>query len=121
MKKYDIIQDTIRYYEKIGLQPPVLRTKSGIRNFNEQSCKWLEFIKCMRSSGMPIELLIKYMNLFKKGKETIIARKNLLLEQRKILEEKQKDIKSTIKRLDYKIHLYDEIEAGIRKDFMEEP
>ncbi len=65
-EKYDIIQDTIRYYEKIGLQPPVLRTKSGIRNFNEQSCKWLEFIKCMRSSGMPIELLIKYMNLFKK-------------------------------------------------------
>ncbi len=66
-EKYDIIQDTIRYYEKIGLQPPVSRTKSGIRNFNEQSCKWLEFIKCMRSSGMPIELLIKYMNLFKKG------------------------------------------------------
>lgn len=53
-EKYDIIQDTIRYYEKIGLQPPVPRTKSGIRNFNEQSCKWLEFIKCMRSSGMPI-------------------------------------------------------------------
>ncbi len=120
-EKYDITQDTIRYYEKIGLLPPVPRTKSGIRNFNEQSCKWLEFIKCMRSSGMPIESLIKYMNLFKKGKETIIARKNLLLEQRKILEEKQKDIKSTIKRLDYKIHLYDEIEAGIRKDFMEEP
>lgn len=66
-EKYDITQDTIRYYEKIGLQPPVSRTKSGIRNFNEQSCKWLEFIKCMRSSGMPIELLIKYMNLFKKG------------------------------------------------------
>lgn len=66
-EKYDITQDTIRYYEKIGLQPPVPRTKSEIRNFNEQSCKWLEFIKCMRSSGMPIELLIKYMNLFKKG------------------------------------------------------
>lgn len=66
-EKYDITQDTIRYYEKIGLQPPIPRTKSGIRNFNEQSCKWLEFIKCMRSSGMPIELLIKYMNLFKKG------------------------------------------------------
>lgn len=66
-EKYDITQDTIRYYEKIGLLPPVSRTKSGIRNFNKQSCKWLEFIKCMRSSGMPIESLIKYMNLFKKG------------------------------------------------------
>lgn len=40
-EKYDITQDTIRYYEKIGLLPPVPRTKSGIRNFNEQSCKWL--------------------------------------------------------------------------------
>ena len=37
-----------------------------------------------------------------------------------IIEEKKKEIENTIKRLDYKIELYKEIEMGKRKDFMEE-
>ncbi len=119
-KKYDITQDTLRYYERIGLLPEVPRTKSGIRDFDEESCKWVEFIKCMRSVGMTIETLLDYMTLFKKGKETVSERKNLLIEQRKVLEEKKKEIENTIKRLDYKIELYKEIEMGKRKDFMEE-
>lgn len=119
-EKYDISEDTLRYYERIGLLPKVPRTKSGIRNFDDNSCKWIEFIKCMRSAGMRIEALIEYMNLFKEGKKTVTARKNLLLEQREILEEKRKNITTTIERLDYKIGLYNEIEAGKRKDFMED-
>ena len=119
-KKYDISEDTLRYYERIGLLPKVTRKKSGIRDFDDNSCKWIEFIKCMRSAGMRIEALIEYMNLFQEGKKTVTARKNLLLEQREILEEKRKDITKTIERLDYKISLYNEIEVGKRKDFMED-
>lgn len=73
-KKYNLTQDTLRYYEKIGLLPEVPRTKSGIRNFDEKSCKWIEFIKCMRSAGMPVEVLITYMDLFKQGKNTVPKR-----------------------------------------------
>lgn len=120
-KKYNLTQDTIRYYERIGLIPEIPRNKSGIRNFDEQSCKWIEFIKCMRSAGMPIEALIEYMTLFKQGKKTVTARKQLLIDQRAVLLKKQEEIKKTIERLDYKIELYNEIEAGKRKDFMEEP
>ena len=120
-KKYDLTQDTIRYYERIGLLPKIPRTKSWIRDFDEQSCKWVEFIKCMRSTGMPIEALIEYMTLFRQGKKTVGARKQLLMEQREVLLGKQKEIKNTLDRLDYKIKLYNEIEEGKRKDFMEEP
>lgn len=84
-KRYNLTQDTIRYYERIGLIPKVPRTKSGIRNFDNNVCRWLEFIKCMRASGMSIESLIEYVNLFNKGKETVNARKNLLIEQREKL------------------------------------
>ena len=119
-KKYNLTQDTIRYYERIGLLPEIPRTKSGIRDFDEKSCKWIEFIKCMRAAGMPIEALIEYMNLFKQGKKTIVARKQLLIEQRDVLLKKQEEIKNTIERLDYKIQLYTEIEEGKRKDFTEE-
>ena len=120
-KKYEITPDTIRYYERIGLLPEIPRTKSGIRDFDEESCRWIEFIKCMRSAGMPIEALIEYITLFKQGKKTVTARKQLLIEQREILLEKQNEIKKTLERLDYKIKLYNEIEEGKRKDFMEEP
>lgn len=120
-KKYDITPDTLRYYERIGLIPPVPRNKSGIRDYDESSCRWVEFIKCMRNAGMEIEALIEYVTLYKEGKNTALARKNLLIEQKEKFENKLEDITSTIDRLNYKIKLYDEITNGKRKGFMEEP
>ena len=119
-KKYNVTPDTIRYYEKIGLLPTITRTKNGIRNFDEQSCRWLEFIKCMRSAGMEIEILMQYISLYRKGKSTVNERKKLLEGQREKLLEKQKNINQTIERLNYKIELYEEITSGKRKDFTEE-
>ena len=63
-KKYDLTPDTIRYYEKEGLIPKVPRTQNGIRDFDEEACGWIEFIKCMRSAGMEIEILKRYVELF---------------------------------------------------------
>ena len=119
-KKYNLTQDTIRYYEKIGLLPKIPRSKNGIRNFDEQSCRWIEFIKCMRNAGMEIEILIKYVSLFREGRDTVSERKELLKEQKEKLLIKQKRINDTLERLNYKIKLYDEIESGKRKDFTEE-
>lgn len=119
-KKYDISADTLRYYERIGLIKNVPRNKNGIRNYDDESCKRIEFIKCMRSAGVEIEILIEYMNLFESGKETALARRNLLVEQREKLQEKLDNINSTIDRLDYKINIYDEILSGKRKDFTED-
>ena len=81
-KKYDISADTIRYYEKIGLIPPINRNKNGIRNFTEEDCKWIEFAKCMRNAGLSIDALSQYLVLFQKGNDTIKERKQLLIEQR---------------------------------------
>lgn len=119
-KKYDLTPDTIRYYEKEGLIPRVPRNKSGIRDFDESSCRWIEFIKCMRNAGLSIEVLSKYVKLMEKGPETAKERKKLLEDQREILLKRQKDINDTIDRINYKIEIYDEIVKGKRKDFMQE-
>lgn len=119
-KKYDLTPDTLRYYERIGLLSSVPRAQNGIRNYDDKTCKRIEFIKCMRSAGVEIEILIEYMSLFEKGKSTVTARKNLLEEQRERLLERQKSINETIERLNYKINLYEDIEDGKRKDFTEE-
>lgn len=107
-KKYGLSADTLRYYERIGLIPTVNRNKSGIRNYMEEDCRWVEFIKCMRSAGLPIEVLIDYVALFQQGDKTIEARKELLIDQRKQLTEKMEDMKKTIERLDYKIERYEQ-------------
>jgi DNA-binding transcriptional MerR regulator len=107
-EKLGVSQDTLRYYERIGLLPRVNRNKSGIRDYSEEDCKWIEFIKCMRSAGLPIEVLIEYVRLFQQGDETIQARKELLIEQRKQLLKRMEDMQKTLERLDYKIASYEQ-------------
>ena len=107
-KMFNLSQDTLRYYERIGLIPHVNRNKSGIREYSEEDCRWVEFIKCMRNAGLPIEALIEYVDLFQRGDETMEARKKLLIEQRKLLMERMEDMKKTLGRLDYKITRYED-------------
>ncbi|WP_315109422.1 MerR family transcriptional regulator [Clostridium intestinale] len=107
-RMFDITQDTIRYYERIGLLPSVNRKKNGIRDFTEEDCKWVEFIKCMRSAGLPIEALIEYVRLFGQGDETVEARKELLIEQRDLLKLKMEEMQRTVERLSGKIERYDQ-------------
>ncbi|MBP2635367.1 MAG: transcriptional regulator, MerR family [Firmicutes bacterium] len=106
--KFDLPQDTLRYYERIGLIPRVNRNKSGIRDYKEEDCRWVEFIKCMRGAGLPIEVLIEYVGLFQQGEETAATRKELLIEQRRQLIIRMEDMKKTLERLDYKIARYEQ-------------
>lgn len=119
-EKYDLTADTLRYYEKIGLIANVPRTKNGIRNYDDKTCRQIEYIKCMRKAGVEIESLIEYIKLLNEGKHTAVKRKKLLEVQKEKLIEKQKNISETIERLNYKLHIYDDIISGNRKDFMEE-
>ena len=105
---YGLSVDTLRYYERIGLIPTVNRSKSGIRDYSEDDCRWVEFAKCMRSAGLPIEALIEYVSLFLQGDETRETRKQILIEQRKQLAERVEEMQKTLERLDYKIERYDE-------------
>lgn len=119
-KKYDITPDTLRYYERIGLITDVPRAKNGIRDYDEKSCKRIEFIKCMRNAGVEIETLSKYISLIETGKSTVDERKKLLEEQREKFLVKQKTINETLDRLNHKIQIYEEISSGKRKDFTED-
>ena len=107
-EKFNISQDTLRYYERVGMIPPVTRTSGGIRDYQESDLGWVELAICMRSAGLPVEALIEYVKLTQEGDKTIEARLQLLSEQRESLIEQQKKINDTLKRLDYKIGRYEE-------------
>lgn len=111
-KMFGLSADTLRYYEKVGLIPRVHRSESGIRDYQDEDLRWVEFAKCMRGAGLPVEVLIEYMALYQKGPETEAARKELLIEQRSLLKARIEEMQNTLKRLDGKIARYDENEEG---------
>jgi DNA-binding transcriptional MerR regulator len=106
-EQYGISSDTLRYYERIGLIPPVNRTEIGIRDYGEIDLRRVEFIKCMRIAGLPIEVLIEYVGLVQQGDQTIEARKEILKEQRNQLAARMKEMQETLDLLDYKIEVYE--------------
>ena len=112
-RRYDLSQDTLRYYERIGMIPPVNRTTGGIRDYTEQDCAWVELAKCIRAAGLPVEVMIEYLKLTRRGNQTIAARRELLLEQRERLVSQRSAIETTLERLDYKIGRYEKaMETG---------
>lgn len=108
-RRYDLSQDTLRYYERVGAIPPVGRNASGLRDYTEADCGWVELAKCMRGAGLPMEALVEYVRLAQLGEGTVAARRQILVEQRRRLEAQMDVIRDTMSRLDYKIAHYDGI------------
>ena len=107
-RKYDISADTLRYYERIGLIPPVPRTRGGLRDYGEESCGWIQLMKCMRAAGVQIEALIEYVDLFQRGDATLDARKALLVEQRDQLVSRMAEMQASLDLLNQKIDRYEQ-------------
>ena len=103
----DISTDTLRYYERIGLLPLVNRSESGIRNYSDLDVRRVEFIKCMRAAGLPVEVLIRYYQLVQQGDETMDDRKAILVEQRAQIAARMDEMQKTLDLLNYKISVYE--------------
>ena len=111
VEEYGLSADTLRYYERIGLLRPVRRNASGVRDYGEEDCARISFVKCMRGANVSIEALIEYMQLFDEGDSTLEARRQILIEQRDAARERLELIQEGLDRLDYKIAHYDELIA----------
>ena len=103
----DISADTLRYYERVGLLPPVNRSESGIRDYSDLDVRRVEFIKCMRTAGLPVEVLIEYYRLVQQGDGTMEDRKAILVEHRAEIKARMAELQKTLDLLDYKISFYE--------------
>lgn len=112
-EKYGLTQDALRYYERVGLIPPVKRKPSGLRDYDAYSCGWIEFAHCMRKAGIPVEVLVEYVQLYQQGRETREARKELLREEYRRLEKRIADLQAVKERLACKIENYDQLEDSV--------
>jgi len=108
-ERYEISLDTLRYYERIGLIAPVTRNGGGIREYGDADLRRVEFIKCMRAAGLPIDVLSEYIRLVQQGDETVEARKEILVNQRQLLAARMAEMQKTLDLLDYKIRVYKDL------------
>ncbi|HEY9527475.1 MAG TPA: MerR family transcriptional regulator [Anaerolineales bacterium] len=118
-EQFGMSVDTLRYYERVGLIPPVNRNESGIRDYNELDLRRVDFIKCMRSAGLPVEVLIEYVALVQQGDSTIEARKEILKEQRALLATRMEEMKKTLDILDHKLEVYEKAVLTKEKKIVE--
>jgi DNA-binding transcriptional MerR regulator len=72
--------DTLRYYERIGLIEPVRRAAGGHRRYSEDDIGWLDMLRCLRGTGMPIAQMQSFATLAREGDDTVTARLALLEE-----------------------------------------
>ena len=114
-----ISADTIRYYERIGLIPPVTRNQSGIRDFTEREIGLLEFVRCFRKAGVSVEALIDYVTLLEEGEGTEEARLAILKEQAEKLDARLEELRAARERLAYKIDNYQELISQSERELFE--
>ena len=118
-ERFGTSPDTLRYYERVGLIPPVGR-KSGIRDYDENNVKWIEFILCMRSAGVPVEELVRYVALYRKGRGTGDERKQILIDQRDRMLNRIEELKTLADKLSYKIANYESVLLETEKQLLGE-
>ena len=105
---YHITADTLRYYERIGLIRNVPRTPSGNRDYTQENCNAIAFIKFMRSANVSIDGLCRYMDLYHQGDQTWEERKEILLHERDKLTTQMQSIQQALERLNKKIAMYEQ-------------
>ncbi|UQZ32730.1 MerR family transcriptional regulator [Paenibacillus sp. PK3_47] len=105
--KTGITAHTLRFYEKKGVLPYAERTENGVRIYDESSIEWIETILALRSTGISLEELKEYVELFKEGDSTLLQRKELLNNHKVKVEEQLQQLINTLGRINYKMALFD--------------
>jgi DNA-binding transcriptional MerR regulator len=102
----DISAYTLRYYEKIGLLQPIGRHDNGHRRYHDEDLGWIDFLKLLRETGMPVQHMKEFMDLARAGDPTIPERIDVLSEHRAQLSRRISELQAHLEHLDHKIAFY---------------
>ncbi len=106
---------TLRYWDSEGLLPSIKR-ENGRRIFEDKDFKWLRVLNCMKSINMPIKKIKEYIDLAKKGDSTLQLRYELILDQKRYIQNQIDNLNTCLKEFEYKEWYYKTaIKAGTEK------
>jgi DNA-binding transcriptional MerR regulator len=104
-----ITPHTLRYYERIGLLSPVARARSGHRRYGEADLRWLDLVKKLHATNMPIRKMLEYARLLRRGDATVAARRALLDAHRRDVAAKLAQVSESLGAIERKIAYYDRV------------
>ncbi|KJU72864.1 MerR family transcriptional regulator [Clostridium baratii] len=112
--------DNLRYYERIGLIPKVPRTSSGIRDYDEISIRWIEFVIKFKKAGASIESIREYIRLAEIGESTKQERRQILIEIKKNIEMRMRELQECLDITNYKINNYYNVCEPVTKELVDD-
>lgn len=108
-RQVNLTPHTLRYYESEGLMPFLKRDEVGHRVFGQEDIEWLQFICCLRNTGMSIREMKSFVKLYKQGDDTIPERMDVLYDHRAVIEDKLKEMQQYLININNKIRYYEGI------------
>ena len=112
---FHIPVSTLRYYDKEGLFPELMRT-NGIRKFSEQDLETLNIIECLKLSGLEIREIKTFMRWCSEGPSTYEKRRALFLRQKKSVEAEIERLYQTLDMIQFKCWYYETAIADGNED-----
>ncbi|MEK3786387.1 MULTISPECIES: MerR family transcriptional regulator [Paenibacillus] len=106
-EKTGISAYTLRFYEKEGVLPPIERDMNGMRIFDDSIIDWIESVLALRSTGLSLSEIRKYLELYQDKNTTLEERKEILSLQKSKVEEQISLLMKALERLNYKLALID--------------
>lgn len=109
-EKTGLTAHTLRYYEKEGLLPDVSRSKGGFRQYSDEDVEALGLICCLKNTGMALSDIASFMDLTRKGDQTLRERCDLLKKHREHVLMKMTEMERHLEKVTHKIdHFSDKL------------
>lgn len=102
-------EDTIRYYEKIGLLPYADRKASGHRTYSKHQLEGMVFLTRLKATGMTLEEMKRFRKLYEMGEASLPQRVSILIEHKNRIQNEIDRLLETQRIIDYKIDNYKEV------------
>ena len=102
---FDLPISTLRYYDKEGFFPNLVR-KGNIRYFSNNEIEALRLIECLKKSGLGIKEINQFFTWVSEGSSSFEKRKELIEARKLAVEAEIKNLQKTLSLLEFKCWYY---------------
>ena len=114
---FDLPISTLRYYDKEGFFPHLVR-KGNIRYFSNHEIEALHLIECLKKSGLGIKEINQFFSWVSEGSASFEKRKELFKARKEAVEAEIKSLQETLSLLEFKCWYYSKaMEDGQKNTF----
>ena len=109
---------TLRYYDKQGLLPSLKRNANNVRIFEDEDCRVLKLIDCLKRSGLSIKEIKEFIDAAEQGDKSLKTRLRIFKKRRDFLNRELEDLQEVLSVMEYKCWYYETACAAGTEDIL---